>query len=199
MVCVKSTKCEGDTVKLIVGLGNPGQEYEKTRHNIGFMIIDNYLAKKGIINKKNKFDGEYAEIKSDNEKIILLKPLKYINLSGEVIKKYISFYKISIEDILIIHDDLDLVCGTYKLRYKGSSGGHNGLKNIEKEIGTNEYKRLRVGISNNKEINTVDYVLGKLKQDEIEKIKTVINISEAIIDDFLKLSFTNLMNKYNHK
>ncbi len=184
-------------MKLIVGLGNPGIEYENTRHNIGFMCI-NKLAQHFKVNLDlNKFDGKYTIFNYNDEKIILLEPLKYMNLSGEVIKKFVSFYKIDIKDVLVICDDLDTNIGTYRLRYKGSSGGHNGLKNIELNLGSNEYKRIKIGISNNKNIDTKDYVLGKFKKEELELINPIIDKIPNIIEDYLKLPFDNVMNKYN--
>ena len=133
------------------------------------------------------------------EDIILLKPQKYINLSGEVIIKYVNFFKIEIDDILIISDDLDMETGKIKIKQKGSSGGHNGLKDIEKYLGTKEYKRIKIGISNNKLIDTKNYVLGKLSKEEKEKINIVLDKTPQILDDYLTYSFDNLMNKYNKK
>lgn len=184
-------------MKLIVGLGNPGKEYENTRHNIGFNVIDRYLDKYNIDNMKEKFGGLYIQTIINGNKVILLKPQKYINLSGEVIKKYIDFFKIDISDILIVHDDLDQELGHIKLKQNSSSGGHNGIKDIEKNLGTKEYKRLKIGISNNKSIDTKDYVLGKFTKDD--KIVIDKSISECIniIDDFYTLTFNELMNKYN--
>lgn len=186
-------------MKLIVGLGNPGKEYEKTRHNIGFMTIDKYADKLGVSITKDKFNGLYGEANINGEKVILLKPQSFINLSGEVIRKYVDFFKIDIDDVLIIHDDLDLSVGTYKIKQKGSSGGHNGLKNIELHLGTQEYKRIKIGISNNKLMDTRDYVLGKLSTEEKEKLDEVEDTVMNILDDYFKLSFTELMSKYNHK
>ena len=189
----------GDNMKLIVGLGNPGIEYNNTRHNIGFMVIDRLLERYNHDKLKDKFGGLYTEVVIDNEKVMLLKPQKYINLSGEVIKKFVDYYKVDINDILIINDDLDLEIGNFKLKPTGSSAGHNGLKNIELMLGTQDYKRLKIGISNNKNIDTKDYVLGKISKEEKEKIDEVIDISMNIIDDYIKLSFTELMSKYNRK
>ena len=186
-------------MKLIVGLGNPGKEYENTRHNIGFQTIDKYANKLGISVTKSKFNGLFTETLIDGEKVILLKPQSYINLSGEVIRKFVDFYKIPISDILIIHDDLDLAVGTYKIKKKGSSGGHNGLKNIELHLGTQEYKRIKIGISNNKNMDTKDYVLGKLSTEENEKLNEVKNTVLNILDDYFKISFEELMSKYNHR
>lgn len=184
-------------MKLIVGLGNPGKEYENTRHNIGFMVLDDYANKKNLTFTTSKDGGLYIKTCIENEEVILLKPQKYINLSGEVVIKFVKFYKINIDDILIINDDLDIELGKYKLKYKGSSGGHNGLKNIELHLGTQQYKRLKIGISNNKLLDTKGYVLGKLSSDEKLKLQTVINISSEIIDDYLHINFDKLMNKYN--
>lgn len=186
-------------MKLIVGLGNPGREYENTRHNIGFQTIDMYAEKLGVSITKSKFNGLYGEVMVSGEKVILLKPQSYINLSGEVIRSFVDFYKISVDDILIINDDLDLAVGTYKLKQKGSSGGHNGLKNIELHLGTQEYKRIKIGISNNKNIDTKDYVLGKLSKEETEELNKVKKVVLDILDDYFKVSFLDLMAKYNHR
>lgn len=183
-------------MKLIVGLGNKGTEYKRTRHNAGFMAIDEYLKKYNLELNKSKFDGLYCETIINGEKVMLLEPQKYMNLSGEVIIKYINYFKIDINDILIIHDDMDLEAGTFKIRYKGGPGGHNGLKNIEANLKTKEYKRIKIGISKNN-INMVDYVLGKFSDEELEKINKVVKIMPDIINDFVTLSFENLMNKYN--
>ncbi len=186
-------------MKLIVGLGNPGKEYENTRHNIGFQTIDLFAQKLGITISKSKFNGLYVETLIHNEKTILLKPQSYINLSGEVIRRFVDFYKIDTKDILIISDDLDLSVGTYKLKKKGSSGGHNGLKNIELHLGTQEYCRIKIGISNNKNIDTKDYVLGKISTSENELLNKVKNDIQFVLEDYFTMSFDNLMNKYNTK
>lgn len=182
-------------MKLIVGLGNKGNEYNNTRHNVGFMVVDNYVNKNNLT-LKSKLDGLYAETIINGEKVIFLKPQNYINLSGDVISKYIKYFKIDIKDILVIHDDMDLEIGTFKIRYKGGSAGHNGLKNIEANLKTNEYKRIKIGISKNN-IDKVDYVLGKFSSIELSKLNKVIDITYNIIEDFVSLSFENLMNKYN--
>ena len=184
-------------MKLIVGLGNHGREYEKTRHNVGFMCIDEVANHFNAEFNLNKFNGLYTTFNYNGDKIILLKPQKYMNLSGEVVRDFVNFFKIDINDILIICDDLDTNIGTYRLRYKGSSGGHNGLKNIELHLSTKEYKRIKIGISNNKNIETKDYVLGKFTKDEMELLNPVINKIPNIIEDYLNLSFDNVMSKYN--
>ena len=186
-------------MKLIVGLGNPGKEYENTRHNMGFIMIDKFANKYNVEINKSKFNGLYTDLLINNEKVILLKPQSYINLSGEVIRKYIDFFKIDINDIFVISDDLDLDFGTYKLKSSGSSGGHNGLKNIELHLATRDYKRLKIGISNNKNIDTKDYVLSKFTNTDKEIIdKLSIDILN-ILDDYFNINFDKLMNKYNTK
>lgn len=188
-------------MKLIVGLGNPGKEYENTRHNVGFNVLDNYTSRKGLNSNewKNKFNGLYLQTNLFGEKVIFVKPLSFMNLSGSVVRKYVDFFKIDISNILIISDDLDLLVGNFKLRDKGSSGGHNGLKDIEKCLGTAVYKRLRVGISNDKAFDTKDYVLGKFTKSDIDKFVLLYDILENILDDYFKIDFSNLMNKYNRK
>lgn len=181
-------------MKPIVGLGNPGKEYENTRHNIGFMVIDNYLKNEKF---KTKFNGMYLKKVINNEEVIFLKPLSYMNLSGEVVKKYVNYFKINLSDLLIISDDLDMPCFKIKLKYKGSSGGHNGLKNIIQNINTEEFKRLKIGISNNLNVDTKSYVLSKFNQEELEKLHKKFEITNNIINDFINLDFEKVMSKYN--
>ncbi len=183
-------------MKLIVGLGNPGRDYENTRHNIGFMIIDNYVKDKNI-RFTNKFNGLSVKMYYKDQYFILLKPLSFMNLSGEVVRKYCNYYKINPDDILIIQDDLDMPVGKIKLKFKGSSGGHNGIQNIIDNMNTSEFKRFKLGIGNNKNIDKKDYVLGKFNSTEMEKINKIMEFSNNIIDDFLTSDFNKMMSKYN--
>lgn len=184
-------------MKLIVGLGNPGKEYVNTRHNMGFMIIDNFAEKNGFEIDKKKFNGLYTEQFIGEEKVIFLKPLSFMNLSGTVIKEFVDYFKIDLEDILVIVDDLDLDFLNYRLRLFGSSGGHNGLKSIEKCLGSSNYKRFRIGISNNKSIDTADYVLGKFSKDQINAINDFLPKTVDILNDFISMDFERVMSKYN--
>ena len=184
-------------MKLIVGLGNTGREYERTRHNIGFMAIDRIVDSLGISFDRNKFNGSYCVTNVGGEKVMFLKPLEYMNLSGNVISRFVKFFDIDVSDILIIHDDLDMDLGRIKLRSHGSSGGHNGLKNIEANLGTQEYKRLKVGISNDKRFNTKDYVLGKFSSSDMDVLDPILDKVPLIFNDFLSMDFNMLMNKYN--
>ena len=186
-------------MKLIVGLGNPGREYEGTRHNTGFMFLDNYLKYKGIDGFHKKFNGMYLKTKINGEDAIFLKPQSYMNLSGTVVLEFVNYFKIDTSDILVISDDLDLNIGNYKLKAEGSSGGHNGLKNIEQNISTKNYKRLKIGISNDKKVDTINYVLGKFSKEEKEILNNLGDTVNNIIDDFFVLDFNEMMSKYNIK
>ena len=184
-------------MKMIVGLGNPGKEYELTRHNVGFMVVDSYAKAYHIDKFKEKFSGLYAKIYHNGEYFILLKPLSYMNLSGTVVKRFATFYKIKPEDILVVHDDLDLPVGKIKIKSKGSSGGHNGIKNIIENLNTELFPRLKIGISKNNNIDTIDYVIGKFNNTDIKVINKLIEITPSIIDDFLDNNIDKVMNKYN--
>ena len=184
-------------MKLIVGLGNPGKEYDNTRHNIGFHMLDIITNSLNVELNKKKFDGLYGEKIINGDKIIFLKPQRYMNLSGTVIKEFVQYFKINIDDILIISDDLDTPTGSFKIKFKGSSGGHNGLKDIENNLGTNVYKRIKIGISNNKKIDTKDYVLGKFTKEETDCLQAIDDIIVNIFNDYLIFSFDKLMSKYN--
>lgn len=162
--------------------------------------MNNYICEKGIDgNWQKKFNALYLQWNISSEKVIFLKPQTYMNLSGEAVLTFVNFFKIDISDILIISDDLDLMTGNFKLRANGSSGGHNGLKNIEQCLGSSEYKRLKIGISKDKNIDTKDYVLGKISSSDIEIYHQLFHKLVDVIDDFFELPFSDLMSKYNQK
>lgn len=187
-------------MKLIVGLGNPGKEYENTRHNIGFSFLDFYLNKKNMNPIwKQKFNGLYYSCVINGEKVVFLKPQSFMNLSGTVVSQYVNFYKIDISDILVVSDDLDLNIGNFKLKDKGSCGGHNGLRNIEACIHSQDYKRLKIGISNDKSRETKDYVLGSFSKSDQEILNSLFGTLVNVIDDYFSLNFLSLMNRYNRK
>ncbi len=182
---------------LIVGLGNPGKEYEKTRHNVGFMMIDYIASKRNLTFNQEKFGGIYTTDLVGDEKVILLKPQRYINLSGEVIRDFVNYYKIPLENVLIINDDMDLDVANFKLRLGGGSAGHNGLKNIAENLKTEDYRRIKIGISKDPLIDKKDYVLGKFNNSDLEKIELLKPVILNVYEDLFQLTFTNLMNKYN--
>ncbi len=185
-------------MKLIAGLGNPGKQYEDTRHNVGFKVIDKLCEKWGLTLNKTKFNGLYAKEMINGKKVILLKPLTYMNLSGEAISPLMDYYKIPAENLLVIYDELDLPVGKIRLRFKGSAGGHNGLKSIIKHIGTEEFKRIRIGISRPPEgRSVVDHVLGKFTQEEQPVINEMIEKSADAAAMWLEKPFLEVMNMYN--
>ncbi len=185
-------------MKLIVGLGNPGSRYEKTRHNIGFEVIDELALRNGVKLNESKFNGLYANIHKNGEKAILLKPLTYMNLSGESIRPMADYYKIPVENILIIYDDLDLPVGKIRLRQKGSAGGHNGIKSTIQHLGTPEFNRIRIGINRPPEgMKVPDYVLGRFSGDEWDHMQSVIQISADACEDWMEKSFPEVMNRFN--
>ncbi len=187
-------------MKLIVGLGNPGKEYQNTRHNIGFSFLDFYLDYKKIIpNWSKKFNGLMYKVNLNGENVIFFKPQTYMNLSGNAVIEIMSYYQIKVEDLFIISDDLDLNIGNFKLKMNGSAGGHNGLKDIENKIHTSNYKRLKIGISKANEIDTKEYVLGVLSKEEKKIIDSLYLYLCNVIDDYFKLNFSDLMSKYNRK
>ena len=187
-------------MKLIVGLGNPGKEYTNTRHNVGFNFLDYYLDYKNITDTwSKKFDGLYIQTSLNGEKVIFLKPQTYMNLSGNSVRKVMDYFNIEVDDLLVISDDLDLSIGNFKLRPSGTSGGHNGLKSIESSIGTNSYKRLKIGISNDKGIDTKDYVLGNLSKEDKDTLNNLYKDLCGVVDDYFNIDFPELMNKYNRK
>tara|TARA_B110000263_G_C15235767_1_gene476960 strand:- start:138 stop:761 length:624 start_codon:yes stop_codon:yes gene_type:complete len=195
------TNRKKDVVKkfLIVGLGNPGSEYKSTRHNIGFSILDHYASKKEIQFEDLRY-GSGIKTKWKGKSVILLKPSTYMNLSGKAINYWKNKENISLENILIITDDLNLPYGLLRLRAKGSDGGHNGLKDIQNRLNSINYSRLRFGIKTENSIhNTVDFVLGNWNEQEKKTIDLKISKTIEIIDSFVSSGVENTMNYFNGK
>lgn len=165
-------------MKLIVGLGNPGTVYDGTYHNLGFMAVTRLADENNIMLDKAKFNGLYGQGIIKDEKVILLKPLTYMNLSGQAVKAFADYYKILPEDIIVFCDDIDIAKGTTRYREKGSAGTHNGLKNIIYCLGNQDFKRIRIGAGNDKTMDLKDYVLSKIDDDSMAKISPAID--EAI-------------------
>ncbi|MBO9131302.1 aminoacyl-tRNA hydrolase [Bacillus sp. 165] len=185
-------------MKLIVGLGNPGREYALTRHNIGFIAVDELAHRWGISLNQEKFKGLYGSGVINGEKVILLKPLTYMNLSGECIRPLMDYYKIDIEDLVVIYDDLDLPVGRLRLRMKGSAGGHNGIKSMIAHLGTQEFNRIRIGIDRPKNgMKVPDYVLGRFVEEEKMDVVQSIKKSADACEEWLKTPFLQVMNKFN--
>ena len=186
---------------LIVGLGNPGSDYVNTRHNIGFMVLDAFIKRKVAVKlSSSSFKGELYKFQNTHislENHFLLKPLTYMNLSGESVVKVKNFYKI--EDVVVIHDDLDLPFGTLRFKKGGGHGGHNGLKSIDANI-SKEYIRVRIGIGKpERKGEVVSYVLGKFSQEELKKLSTLIEHTCDALDYLLTHSLAETQAKYSIK
>jgi len=184
---------------LIVGLGNIGPKYHNTRHNIGFKILDAYAAEKETTWSTEKL-GDIAQLKVRGKTVILLKPNTYMNLSGKAVKFWMQKEKISLENILVITDDLNLDFGTIRVKTKGSDGGHNGLKDIQNQLLTSNYNRFRFGIGDRfSKGKQIDYVLGEWEGEEEKDMPERLDMSCKVIESFIASGITNTMNAYNGK
>lgn len=184
---------------IVVGLGNPGKQYEKTRHNIGFNVIDNLAVDNNISVTKIKHKALIGEGRIGNEKVLLVKPQTYMNLSGETLIDIYNFYKIDIENIIVIYDDIDLDVSKIRIRKKGSGGTHNGMRSIIKCLGSNEFKRVRVGVSKPKAgQDLADFVLSNFRKEESENVKIGIDKAKNSVEEIIKVSIDSAMNKYNN-
>jgi len=185
-------------MKLIVGLGNPGREYENHRHNLGFKVIDSLAKEYNIDICHKKFKAIYGKGNIKNDSIVLVKPLTYMNLSGESVIGLSNFFKISIEDILVIADDLNIDFGRIRIRKDGSDGGHNGLKSIISCLGSKSFPRIRLGIGLPKHSGDVsNYVLSQFNDEEKKELDTFINKAKDAIVCVITDSIEKGMNQYN--
>lgn len=185
-------------MKLIVGLGNPGKAYAQTRHNMGFMVLDELVKQENLsFSNKPKFKGELLYTSLNNKDVLLLKPHTFMNLSGESVIIVKQFYQIDLEDILVIYDDLDLPIGEIRIKQKGSSGGHKGLTSIINALNSENIQRIKIGIGRDEVIPVVDYVLGKFGKEEEKVISDAIKKSVMAIHDWLTYDILYVMNKYN--
>lgn len=181
---------------LIVGLGNPGNEYNNTRHNIGFASIDKIAKKYNIEINREKFKGMYGEGFIENKKVILFKPMTYMNLSGEAIKPLMDFYKLTTDDMVVIYDDISLDVGKLRIRDKGSAGGHNGVKNIIAQLGTEVFPRIKVGVGKPKG-DLIQHVLGRFSLDENEILEKVLEVVISSTETIISSGAKEAMNKFN--
>ena len=183
---------------LIVGLGNPEEEYAKTRHNMGFDVINKLSEKQGIKVNKNKFNSIYGTGTIEGEKVVLVKPQTYMNLSGEAVRDFKNFYKINSENIIIVYDDLDIEPGIIKIRKKGGPGTHNGMKSVVHEIQTEDFPRIRVGIGNPEYKNDLlNYILTKIPEEDYKILENSIERASDAIEEIIKNGIDSAMNKYN--
>ena len=186
-------------MKLIVGLGNPEKDYAGTRHNMGFDVLNQLAKRYNIDVNKSKFKALYGTGIIENEKVLLLKPQTFMNLSGESVYEVISFYKIGLEDIIVIYDDLDIEPGKIRIRKSGSPGSHNGMKSVTQYLNSNNFARIRVGIGKpkNNKMDLIEYVIGGIDDDEKKLLKDGIDKAEQAVIEVLKNNIDSAMNKFN--
>ena len=185
-------------MKLVVGLGNVGDKYCFTRHNAGFMIADSLAMKNSEAFRENsKLKSLITKIRINNEDTLLIKPTTYMNLSGETLRAVIDYYKIPIENTLVVYDDLSLELGKIRFRASGSDGGHNGIKSIIQHLGTNKFARLKIGIGPQPPIPSEAFVLQNFSNSELEALKTVINKSDEAIEYYFANGIQKTQNSYN--
>ncbi|MFC6207940.1 MULTISPECIES: aminoacyl-tRNA hydrolase [Levilactobacillus] len=185
-------------MKMIVGLGNIGPQYDGTRHNTGFMVVDAFAKEHGIDLTTRKMDAKYGTGIVNGEKVLVVKPTTFMNESGRAVHPLMQYFKIDLDDIMVVHDDMDLPVGRIRLRNHGSAGGHNGIKSIIAHVSDQKFKRLRVGIEHPQQHSVVDYVLGKFTKDQAPLFNQATDQAVAALDDWLSgTEFTQLMNQYN--
>lgn len=186
-------------VKIIVGLGNPGDKYAATRHNVGFMAID-YLAEQyGIKVDRIKFKGLYGEVRLGGEKVLLLKPQTFMNLSGESVREMCEFYKVPMEDVVVIYDDISMKVGSLRIREKGSAGGHNGIKNIIYQMQTDIFPRIKVGVGAkpHPDYDLADWVLGQFSQEDRKTLSDLMPKIQKAVELLIKGEAKEAMNQCN--
>ncbi len=185
-------------MKLIVGLGNPGNKYQKNHHNAGFIVMEEFLRRNGLTIKKQKFNGIYEKVRIQNQEVILAMPYTFMNLSGNFVFAISNYFGISPKDILIIHDDKDILLGKYKYKFSGGHAGQNGVRNIIQQLGTKDFSRLRIGIGleKGKEINIMNHVLKNFSNFYYKNLLSDDTLYESL-DYFLNNDILDTMNKYN--
>lgn len=185
---------------IIIGLGNPTKEYAGTRHNIGFEVIDKIGEENNILVDFKKHKALCGKGYIDGQKVVLAKPLTYMNLSGESVRALMDFYKVSAEEIIVIYDDISLDVGQLRIRAKGSAGGHNGIKSIISHLGHADFPRIKVGVGEKpKGWDLADYVLGRFKNNEIETMNDSVKTAADACRSMITVGINEAMNQYNKK
>ena len=185
--------------KLIVGLGNPGPKYSWTRHNAGFIVLDRFASLSGITITRKSFSGLYGEGEFKGNRLLLLKPQTFMNLSGRSVAEALRFHKLAPADLIVIHDELDIPFGQIKLKTDGGHGGHNGLRSLHQELGTGEYNRLRIGIGKPLHGNMADYVLTNFGKDEMNELPRLVDGVVDALEMLIIEGVQKTMSLYNNK
>ena len=184
-------------MKLVVGLGNPGKKYEKTRHNVGFMVIDRFSSVSGIEVSRKKHFSVFGKGKVDSETIFPAKPLTYVNVSGKAVSSFVRYYSFDLRDLIVIYDDMDLPPGKIRVRSEGGAGGHKGIESIILSLGSREFSRIRVGIGRAENRSDTEFVLGKFSPDEKPLIEDAISRSVEAVEVIIREGLEAAMNMFN--
>lgn len=185
---------------VVAGLGNPGKEYENTRHNMGFKVVDALASDLGIDIKREKFHSIIGQGKIDNEKIILIKPQTYMNRSGIAVRETAMYYNVPPENVIVIYDDIDIPLSSIRIRKSGGAGTHNGMKSVINQLGITSFPRVRIGVGNtSKDEDLVDRVIGKVPKDEQKLLEDTALKAAAAVQDIIRLGIDTAMNRHNYK
>lgn len=185
-------------MKMIVGLGNIGPQYHETRHNTGFMVLEQFAEQAGLAFTTRKMEAKLASGMINGEKVLLVEPTTFMNESGRAVGALMHFYKLDVKDLIVIQDDMDMTIGRIRLRAKGSAGGHNGIKSIISALGTSEFDRIKVGIAHPDKSKVVNYVLGQFTADQRADFNQAADHAVAALNDWLDgVAMPELMNRYN--
>ena len=202
MIFRKFVQKDNKDLHLIFGLGNPGREYEYTRHNIGFLVIDQLARKWKVEIRKSKFHSIYGDYRLEHSESVvkLIKPMTYMNNSGEAVRSFVNFYKQSLDNVLVVFDDLDLPFGTLRFRQYGGSSGQKGMESIINHLGSEKFPRLRIGIGRPPgKMDVAKYILNSFKSSEIEQLEILLMIASDAIDYFVRHGIEKSMTKFNHQ
>jgi peptidyl-tRNA hydrolase, PTH1 family len=186
-------------MKVVVGLGNPGTKYRGTRHNVGYAVIDSLAAGSGVGRFQDRFQAEVAEWSVSQDKVLLVKPLTFMNLSGRSVRQLVDFYQLPLDNLLVVCDDVNLPLGKLRFRARGTHGGHNGLRDIQSHLGTTEYARLRIGVDAPGQQDLVNHVLGRFKPGEREVVENAVATAAQAVDRWVREGIQVCMNQYNSK
>lgn len=184
-------------MKVIVGLGNPGSRYHGTRHNVGFAVVDSLALSPQAGRFQSRFQAQVAELTEDTEKVLLVKPETFMNLSGRSVRQLVDFYQLPLTDLLVVCDDIALPLGKLRIRARGTHGGHNGLRDIQNHLGTTEYGRLRIGVDAPSNDETVDHVLGRFRPSEKPVIEEAMQLAVQAVVVWAHQGIQVCMNQFN--
>src|SRR4051794_38932061 len=183
-------------MKVVVGLGNPGGKYDGTRHNVGFAVVDGLAQAPGAGRFQSRFQAQVAELNEGGQKVLLVKPETFMNLSGRCVRQFMDYYQVPLSDLLVVCDDINLPLGKLRVRARGTHGGHNGLRNIQEHLGTTEYARLRIGVGGPKDA-AIDHVLGKFRPGERPMIDDAVLLATQAVIVWARQGVEACMNRFN--